>query len=427
MNTSSGNLNIHEDVDMIKLDNMKIIETIKLLTYRKKIFRMALLVILFLWLFMLTNEFKIQAQSNPKDINNLIFFLESIEIDPSLHVAYCQSIDCLNHPNTEQALIAKQYCDISSCGTGCLRRWPDQSTYVPTGAGFKAPEYINGRNFGQDDAEKPCFVPDGLNGHPTIKGGPPYGTFLHDKYLELQVPDIMTLSQDFSIFLLCKPIDQTVTGDWSYFGQATSLLNHKVANNSLNLRISGTTSTVQLSTNNSVQLEQWQLIEIHRDDLDNLSCVINSQNVTNGIISRSGSMRIGYLFSNFKSTGNVAMYGEIAAFIIYDRTLNTTEREDVRNYLNSIYDFRTLSTTNFNATNLKILPNPTTDNIVIDNSTGYKLDSLAIHDLNGREIMFVDLNLNSKLPIDISHLESAAYIITIKSGINKVSKLLLKN
>ena len=74
MNTSSGNLNIHEDVDMIKLDNMKIIETIKLLTYRKKIFRMALLVILFLWLFMLTNEFKIQAQSNPKDINNLIFF-----------------------------------------------------------------------------------------------------------------------------------------------------------------------------------------------------------------------------------------------------------------------------------------------------------------------------------------------------------------
>ena len=121
------------------------------------------------------------------------------------------------------------------------------------------------------------------------------------------------------------------------------------------------------------------------------------------------------------------MYGEIAAFIIYDRTLNTTEREDVRNYLNSIYDFRTLSTTNFNATNLKILPNPTTDNIVIDNSTGYKLDSLAIHDLNGREIMFVDLNLNSKLPIDISHLESAAYIITIKSGINKVSKLLLKN
>lgn len=425
-NNSTRNFNIHDDLDLIKLDNMKIIQTIKLLTIRKKIFKIILLIILFFWLVLLTNGFAVRAQSNPKNINNLIFFLESIEINPSLHVAYCQSVDCLNHPNTEQALIAMQYCDLSSCGSGCLRRWPDQSTYTPTGAGFIAPEYVNGRNFGQDDSEKPCFIPNGLNGHPSIKGGPPYGKFTHDKYLELQVPDIMTLSQDFSIFLLCKPIDQTTTGDWSYFGQATSLLNHKVSNNSLNLRISGATSTVQLSTSNSVKLNQWQLIEVHRDALDNLSCFINSQNVTNGNISRSGSMRIGYLFSNFKSEGDVAMYGEIAAFIVYDRALNSTEKDDVRNYLNNIYDYKTLTIEEFNASTLKISPNPTTDKIIVENNSGLKLDTLTIYDLNGRELMLVDLNLNPKFDIDISNLESAAYIITIQSGNNKVSKLFLK-
>jgi len=280
---------------------------------------------------------RICLSQNPTNISDLVFFVESIAIDINLHVANCNTTACLSHPNSEQAPIEEQYCDATSCSDGCVRRWQDQSSYIPSG-GFNPPEYTQGRNFGQDDSEKPCYIPNGINGKPSIQGGPPYGGFVQDKYLELKVSDIISLAQDFSIFLLCKPIDQSATGNWSYFGQATSRLQHNTSNNSLQMRIDGSTSIAQITNNNAVALDEWQLIEIHRDEFDILTTYIDLQDVTPGVITRSGTARIGYLLSNFKTTGNLAMYGEVATFIIYNRGLESSEIEDVRKYINEVYE-----------------------------------------------------------------------------------------
>lgn len=278
-----------------------------------------------------------RSQTLPTDIDDLVFFLESIAIDPELHVAYCETEECFLDEATETAPIDEQYCDGASCGNGCVRRWPDQSDYDPP-AGFNPPEYTIGRNFGQDDHEKPCYIPEGINGQPSVKGGAPYGDFTQDKYLETQVSDIITAAEDFSVFLLCKPIDQEETGDWFYFGQATSFLRHKVSNNALNLRINGDSPVMPITNEEAMTLDEWQLVEIHRDASSDITCFIDAYDRTvDGGANASGTFRVGYLFSNFKTTGDVAMYGEVASFIIYNRKLDDDETWGVREYLDSVY------------------------------------------------------------------------------------------
>ncbi len=331
-----------------------------------------------------------RSQTQPGDIGDLVFHLESTAIQTSLHVAYCTTNSCLEHPNSEGAPIAEQYCDTGVCGDGCLRRWPDLSGYIPPG-GFSPPEYTIGRNFGQDDAEKPCYISNGINGKPSVKGGAPYGDFDQDKYLEMQTSDIIALSQDFSIFLLCKPINQTANGVWSYFGLATSKLRHDVSNNSLNIRIDGTSSAAQLTQANAVALDAWQLIEIHRDSGDMLTSYIDLQDVTNGPITRSGTMRIGYLFSDFKTTGSGAMYGEIAAFLVYDRKLNTTEVATVRSHLNDEFclGFTLAEDGQLLSDYSKWLTyNKNTSQLIVDTRQleGQAVTSVTVYDLSGRQV-----------------------------------------
>ena len=59
----------------------------------------------------------------------------------------------------------ENYCEPTLFPDGCVRRWQDQSGYVPPGQSFI------GRDFGQDDAEKPGLVPNCLNGLPCVRGG----------------------------------------------------------------------------------------------------------------------------------------------------------------------------------------------------------------------------------------------------------------
>lgn len=282
------------------------------------------------------------AQFSPLDLDTIRFFVQSTYIDTVLHVARCTTSTCLNEPNTEQAPIAGQYCDLTVCPDGCVRRWPDRSGYVPAG-GFNPPEYTEGRNFGQDDLEKPCYVPNCINGLPCVRGGSPYGTFTQDKYVENQVADIMSLDNAFSIFLLCRPINQAATGNWYYLGQAHSNLQHNVSKNALMFHVNGPSPILQLTTDSSVAINEWQLMEVHRSLDDSLTGVINGVDKTNSPLMNAGTFRLGYLFSNFKTTGDVAMYGDIAAAVVYEGELTEVEKQLVRDYFNNIYHYDTAS------------------------------------------------------------------------------------
>lgn len=159
----------------------------------------------------------------------------------------------MNHPNSEAAIITEQYCDIiNSCDSGCVRRELDQSNYIPSG-GFNPTEYTSGRNFGKDDSEKPCYISDCINGIPCVREGGPYRTFSQGEYLEIQISDFIYLTEEFSIFLLEKPINQTSTRDWFYYGQSNSFLKYDVTNDNLKLRVSGnlvsTVSTNKINGN----------------------------------------------------------------------------------------------------------------------------------------------------------------------------------
>lgn len=301
------------------------------------------------------------SQFHPTDLSDLVFFVESKDIVINDHVAFCETNACLNHPNSEGASIIEQYCDVSnSCAEGCVRRWLDQSDYVPSG-GFNSPEYTSGRNFGQDDSEKPCYISDCINGNPCVRGGGPYGSFTQDKYLEIQIADFVNLPDEFSIFLLAKPIDQTSTGDWFYFGQSNSFLRHDVANNKLRLRVPGNLVT-SISPDNSIQLDTWQLIEIHRDATNKVTTYVNANEVSLNNVILPGNFTIGYLFSNFKTTGifnATAMYGDIAGFLVYDRKTIASENETIRDYFNQHYLGGALDTEEYQyQSDIKITPNP---------------------------------------------------------------------
>jgi len=366
-----------------------------------------------------------KAQFFPTDLDTLVFFIQSIDIDTDLHVAHCVDSFCLNHPNTEQAPIAEQYCDLTTCPDGCVRRWIDRSGYVPSN-GFDPPEYTNGRNFGQDDAEKPCYVPDCLNGKPCVRGGAPYGNFDQDKDLETQVSDIMTLDTAFSIFLLCKPIDQTATGNWYYFGQAHSNLQHNVADNSLKFHMNGPSQVIQISPPNSVAIDEWQLIEIHRSAGDTVTCVINGVDVTYTLHVNGTNFRLGYLFSNFKTHGDVAMYGDIAAALVYEGPLTESNKDSVRGYLDGVYNYSGtagLNTSTLEAGTIGIAPNPFKDAIHIRLALEHTaLVTISVTDLAGRMLVtlpersvvagFSDVN------VDLTGIPSTdgIYLIQIKVG-----------
>ncbi len=377
----------------------------------------------------------LRAQFMPEDLDTLVFFVQSIDIDTNLHVAHCADSFCFNHPNTEQAPIDEQYCDITACPDGCVRRWIDRSDYVPAN-GFNPPEYTHGRNFGQDDHEKPCYIPDCLNGQPCVRGGAPYGVFYQDKTIENQVSDIMTLDNAFSIFLLCKPIDQTATGNWYYFGQAHSNLQHKVSNNSLQFHMNGPSPVVQISPDNSVHLNEWQLIEIHRSADDTVTCVINGVDVTNVIHVNGTNFRLGYLFSNFKTQGDLGMYGDVASMIVYEGALTEDNKDSVRTYLDNIYNYSGiagLETGVLEAGTVGISPNPFKEVVNVHFSLQKNVPvTVSVTDLSGRVIMTLEERIVqagfSDLPVNLAGVTSTngIYLIHVKAGNDVYTERILK-
>ena len=260
---------------------------------------------------------------DPTELPGLSFFVDTSE---GLGVTRCSSLDCFYAG--ENAKLEEQYCDTDVFPDGCVRRWTDRSPYRPN-QGFEAPEWVRGRDFGQDDRDKPGIVADCLNGLPCVRGG---RGALQERSLEIEPKqEVGPISGPFSIFLLARPIRQN--DDFVYFGFAGTELIHSVTDDSLKLRIDFR-RPIRITPQQAVSTDAWHLIEVHRDAAHRVRVLVDGWDQTLGAPSMPGNMFFRFLMS--VSRGR-AMHGDVAALAIFDRRLSVKERRQVRDYLASTY------------------------------------------------------------------------------------------
>ena len=252
---------------------------------------------------------------HPSDLSGVLFFVESrhgitLATGTTLadYVNYCE-------PNLFTNQVA------------CVRRWEDQS-------GYTGDPGIVGREFGQDDAEKPVLIADCINGLPCVQGGPTSlsSNFVQDLSFEIELPHQAEALGALSVYLLARPVTQSA--DFAYFGFAGTTLWHHVADDSLKLQINNSANTTVTSTG-AVDPDAWHLIEIHRDAANAITVLVDGTNVTTGTPVLSGGFDFRFLFSVSRVN---AMYGQIAAFLLVDGALTSTEQAQVRTYLDAVYD-----------------------------------------------------------------------------------------
>ncbi len=434
---------LKKEIEYYKRINKEIKQNVKILKRTKENFDLVFSILIWSSLIFVLNVTQLHAQFNPKDVSDLAFFVESNAINTTNHIAFCETNDCLNEANTEGAAIADQYCDVTNdCGEGCVRRWIDQSSYIP-GTGFNPPEYTNGRNFGQDDSVKPCYISNCINGKPCIRGGGgvPFATDYtsQDKYLEIQISDFINLTGEFSIFLLARPVAQNE--DWDYFGQSTDYFRHRYQTNYLQLRIHPNT-VYRVTPDNSVTLNEWQLIEVHRDALNKITVYINGVDKTNvpsvsmPDIVLPGTFTIGYLFSAFKTNSKTgdekSMHGDIAGFLVYDKLTSSLENNNIRSYFNTNYLGNVLHTNanKFLKPSIELYPNPTTESIQLKVKKSLNQDFQNkipyVYDALGKKLN-VQIDKSESVDeiqfrINLKNISQGFYLINFEGSITKFIK-----
>ncbi|MCG8456729.1 MAG: LamG domain-containing protein, partial [Holophagales bacterium] len=265
------------------------------------------------------------AGFHPTDLDGVTFFVESRH---GLTLARCPEPECFAELDT--AAIAQQYCDTTTYPDGCVRRWQDQSLYQPP-VDFEPPEWLQGHDFGQDDPDKPAFVPNCLNGYPCIRGG--VGVTQELSFETEPNQPAGPIPGPFSLYLVARPVGQAIS-EWFYFGFAGSELRHRSSDDALRLRIAFDTVRT-IAPAGSIPTGQWHMIEVHRDAADRIRTVVDGVEVTPGAIVYPGSFRFRYLFSVSRQR---AMYGDMAAALVVDGGLSVSERARSRHYLRQLYD-----------------------------------------------------------------------------------------
>jgi hypothetical protein len=277
----------------------------------------------------------------PTDLEHLEFFIESVQ---GMVLASNTSQDA--YDNTGELTPTKMvWSDQQRFPHGTVRWWWDQS---PQGKPTKRKNkpFKNGRAFGQDDHDRPGYIPDGCNGKPCARGGlvpdSERGRHKHHYkqpcYFELQPEDRFLFEGPFSVFLLVRPVPQD--RDFVYFGAFHwSTLKHQVADNSLHFK-NGRFAT--LTGPDAVQNGKWQLIEVHRDDANRLRCVVNGADRTHGTPEIDGPFRFVHVMNNNKGVWNNAdsFTGDLAAFALYSDVLTEQQRQAVRRYFDKVYNFQ---------------------------------------------------------------------------------------
>ncbi|RRO24397.1 T9SS-dependent M36 family metallopeptidase [Flavobacteriaceae bacterium 14752] len=87
-----------------------------------------------------------------------------------------------------------------------------------------------------------------------------------------------------------------------------------------------------------------------------------------------------------------------------------------------------LSVNTFDASSLKVYPNPADDIISIESISGrIQNANLKIYDLNGRLVLNQAINFNNKQQINVSELSSGIYVLKIENSRVNISKKLIVN
>ncbi len=99
--------------------------------------------------------------------------------------------------------------------------------------------------------------------------------------------------------------------------------------------------------------------------------------------------------------------------------------KEIENYIDSIPVSTVLGVEDMTGENIKIFPNPSEDNLVIEATQN--IEYLVISDINGRTIKTIDnIQQRKNAKIDISVLKQGLYILEIQQGNKKVYKRFIK-
>lgn len=189
---------------------------------------------------------------NPKDLDNLEMFLESVK---GLAVATNTSQQAYQKTSENTALDAV-WSDRQRFPHGTVRWWLDQSPYSNDKKIRPSRVFKTGRDIGQDDHDRPGYIPDGCNGKPCVRGGL-IGTTKGEKYnkqpcyfeLQLESRDFK-IEGPFGLFLLVRPVPQE--NDATIMGQFhRSVLIQNVEKNCLEWKNLG--QRIPLSTENTLK------------------------------------------------------------------------------------------------------------------------------------------------------------------------------
>jgi len=285
---------------------------------------------------------KIPQAFNPKDLDNLEMFLESVR---GLAIATNTSKQAYQKTG-ENTVLDEVWSDKRRFPHGTIRWWLDQSPYKNDKKIRPSRTFKTGRDIGQDDHDRPGYIPDGCNGKPCVRGGL-IGTSKGEKhnkqpcYFELQLESRdFKIEGPFGLFLLVRPIQQE--NDAAIMGQFHwSVLIQSAAKNRLEWK--NLKQRIPISGDETLKTDQWQLVELHRDDEHNLQCVINGKDVTMGSPRDELPFVFMFLFNNNKGQGFAKQdpfAGDIAALVIYRDELGENEKTKVRKYLGTTYGLK---------------------------------------------------------------------------------------
>lgn len=108
-----------------------------------------------------------QQTFHPKDPGHLEMFLESVK---GLAVATNTSQQAYDNTG-ENTVLAEVWSDQRRFPHGTVRWWLDQSPYTNDKRIRPSRVFQTGRDIGQDDHDRPGYIPDGCNGRPCVRGG----------------------------------------------------------------------------------------------------------------------------------------------------------------------------------------------------------------------------------------------------------------
>ena len=279
---------------------------------------------------------------NPKDLDNLEMFLESVK---GLAVATNTS-EKAYEATGENTVLKDLWSDKSRFPHGTVRWWQDQSPYKNDKKIRPSRVFKTGRDIGQDDHDRPGYIPDGCNGKPCVRGGliDSAKGEKHNKqpcYFELQLESRdFKIEGSFGLFLLAHPIKQennaTILGRFHH-----SVLIQNVDKNRLEWKNLG--KPMPISGVGTLKTNTWQLLELHRDAKNNLTCTINGKDVTVENPQDSLPFTFMFLFNNNKGQGfaqHEPFAGDIAAFVVYRDELTKAEKTKVRRYFDTVYGLK---------------------------------------------------------------------------------------